>query len=131
LILILNKQLILSMSDLILLHPVRTLDNQELLPAGTQLSAEIINELVSKARSVSYQKHSLLQSGSIRKDILRFINRPPYNVIFSDNEVKDDLLNFMENVHLVTPVIQTLDYFKEMTLIPTTIFSVYSHFVYV
>jgi HD-GYP domain-containing protein (c-di-GMP phosphodiesterase class II) len=101
------------MSDLILLHPVRTLDNQELLPAGTQLSAEIINELVSKARSVSYQKHSLLQSGSIRKDILRFINRPPYNVIFSDNEVKDDLLNFMENVHLVTPVIQTLDYFKE------------------
>ncbi len=101
------------MANLILAHPVSTLDDQQLLPAGTKLSAKILDDLIAKSRSVSYQKHSLLQHGSIGKDILSFITVPPYNVIFSDNEIIDDLLNFMENVHLITPVIQSLDYFKE------------------
>ena len=101
------------MSDLILFHPVRTLDNKLLLPAGTKLSADILNDLISEARNVSYQKHSLLQHGSVGKDILGFITVPPYNVIFSDDEIIDDLMNFMENVHLISPVIQSLDYLKE------------------
>ncbi len=101
------------MSDLILFHPVKSLDNKILLPAGTTLSADIINDLISEARSISYKKYSMLQHGTIRKDILSFISRPPYNLIFSDNAVIDDLLNFMDNVHLISPVIQSLDYFKE------------------
>ena len=101
------------MSDLILFHPIRSLDNKLLLPAGTKLSADIINDLISDARNVSYKKYSMLQHGTIRKDILDFLTVPPYNVIFSDNKLIDDLLNFMGNVHLISPVIQSLDYFKE------------------
>jgi HD-GYP domain-containing protein (c-di-GMP phosphodiesterase class II) len=101
------------MSDLILSHPVRTLDNKLLLSAGTKLSADIINDLISESRNVSYQKYSLLKHGTIAKDIHSFIATPPYNVIFSDNEIIEDLLHFMENVHLVSPAIQSLDYFKE------------------
>ena len=101
------------MSDLILFHPVITLDNKLLLPAGTKLSADIINDLISEAGDVSYKKYSLLKYGSIRKDILSFITVPPYNVIFSDKEVIDYLLNFMGNVHFISPIIQSLDYFRE------------------
>jgi len=101
------------MSDLILFHPVRSLDNKLLLPAGTKISADIINDLISEAGNVSYKIYPLLKHGSIRKDILDFITVPPYNVIFSDKEVIDDLLSFMSNVHLISPVIQSLDYFRE------------------
>ncbi len=101
------------MIDLTLSYPVRSLDNKLLLPAGTKLSAEIINDLISEAGNVSYEKYSLLKHGTIEKDIPSFIAVPPYNVIFSDKEVIDDLLNFMGNVYLISPVIQSLDYFRE------------------
>lgn len=101
------------MSDLILFHPVRSLDNKLLLPAGTKISADIINDLISESGNVSYKKYPLLKHGSIRKDILDFITVPPYNVIFSDKEVIDDLLNFMVNVHLISHVIESLYYFRE------------------
>lgn len=100
------------MNDLTLSYPVRSLDNKLLLPAGTKLSADIINDLISEAGNISYNKYSLLKHGTIEKDILGFITIPPYNVIFSDNKIIDELLNFMKNVHLISPVIESLDYFK-------------------
>ena len=101
------------MTDLILFHPVKTLDNKLLLPAGTKISSDIISDLILESGNVSYKKYSLLKHGSIRKDILGFITVPPYNVIFSDKEVIDDLFDFMEKVQLVSPVIHSLDYFRE------------------
>jgi hypothetical protein len=101
------------MSDLILFHPVNTQDNKLLLPSGTKISSDIINDLILASGNVSYKKYSLLKHGSIRKEILGFISIPPYNIIFSDKEVIDDLLNFMGNEHLISPVIQSLDYFRE------------------
>jgi HD-GYP domain-containing protein (c-di-GMP phosphodiesterase class II) len=101
------------MSDLILSHPVTTLDDRLLLPAGSQLSAEILDDLISRAGTVTYQQSPLIQYGSIKGDILNFITLPPYNVIFSEQRTIDDLLNLMENIHVISPVLQSLDYFKQ------------------
>jgi HD-GYP domain-containing protein (c-di-GMP phosphodiesterase class II) len=101
------------MAAFILNHPVSTLDNRLLLRAGSQLSAEILNDLISQAGKVSYQQHSLLQYGSIKNDILNFITTPPYKVIFSEQRFIEDILNIIENIHVIAPVLQSLDYFKQ------------------
>ena len=101
------------MSNLTLLYPVRTLDNRLLLPAGSMLSVETLDALVSSSRTRSYQDHSLLQYGSVKKDLIYFLNLPPYNVIFSDRKQISDLFNLMESINLVLPILQSLEYFKK------------------
>jgi len=101
------------MSDLILFHPIRSLDNKLLLPAGTKLSADIINDLISEAGNVSYREYSLLQYGPIKGDILNFLTVPPYNSIFSEQTLIDDLMNFIGEVSLISPLIQSLEHFRQ------------------
>ena len=55
------------MADLKLLYPVYTLDNKLLLPAGSILSAQTLNILVSSNRDPDYQECSLIGYGSIKK----------------------------------------------------------------
>jgi len=101
------------MSDLTLLYPVHTLDKQLLFPAGSILSAVIFDSFVSSNRTTSYQNYSLLQYSSIKEDLLNFLGLSPYNVVFSDERQISGLLNLMESVHLVLPVLQSLDFFKK------------------
>ena len=101
------------MSDLTLLYPVHTLNKQLLFPAGSILSAEIFDSFVSSNRTTSYQNYSLLQYSSIKEDLLNFLGLSPYNVVFSDERQISGLLNLMESVHLVLPVLQSLDFFKK------------------
>lgn len=101
------------MDDLRLLYPVHTMDNQLLLPAGTVLSRETITGLISSNKTAPYQTHPLLSYGLVKKDMLRLINKPPYNVIFPDQEKIAEIMTMMEAIHLVLPVLLSLDYFKE------------------
>jgi HD-GYP domain-containing protein (c-di-GMP phosphodiesterase class II) len=89
------------------------MNDQLLLPAGCQLTVEILDDLISQAKTVSYKRHSLWQYGSIKIDVLNFIATHPYNVIFSDQSSIDNVLNLMGNIYLISPVIQSLDYFKQ------------------
>ena len=101
------------MSTLTLLHPVHTLDNRLLVPAGTVLSAETLDAIISSNRATSYQTHSLLQYGSVKRDLLALLSQPPYDVIFADQKQIANLINTMESVHQVLPILQSLDYFKQ------------------
>lgn len=101
------------MSTLTLLHPVHTLDNRLLVPAGTVLSAETLDAIISSNRATSYQTHSLLEYGSVKRDLLSLLSQPPYDVIFADQKQIANLINIMENVHQVLPILQSLDYFKQ------------------
>lgn len=101
------------MFDLVLSYPIRTLDNRLLLREGTELTEEILNDLIVQTGNVSYQQHSLLQYGSIKKDILTFITTPPYNVIFPGKRAIGALLKNMDSISVIPPVLQSLDYFKE------------------
>lgn len=100
------------MSNLTLLYPVHTLENQVLLSAGSELTEETMGALISSNSAAAYQECSLLQFSSVREDILNFITLPPYDVIFSDRKQASNMLKLIGDVHLVLPVLQSLDFFK-------------------
>jgi len=95
-----------------LLYPVHTLDNKLLLPAGTVLSSGTLEDLISLGKAISYQTHPLLKYGMVKHDLLRQMSRPPYDLIFCGQEKIEEVMTMLEKVHLVIPVLQSLDYFK-------------------
>ena len=101
------------MPTLTLQHQVCTVDNRLLLPAGTTVSTETLDTLISSSGTTPYPSFSMLGYKSVKRDLLHFLSLPPYHIIFSDQGQISDLINIMESVHLVQPVLQSLDYFKK------------------
>ncbi|MEJ2695929.1 MAG: HD domain-containing phosphohydrolase [Candidatus Sulfobium sp.] len=94
-------------------YPVHTLDNRLLLPAGAVLSTDTLRDLISSDGSGSYRTLPLLEYGTVKHDLLRQMSRPPYDFIFSREEEIAEIMAMLENIHLVVPVLQILDYFKK------------------
>jgi hypothetical protein len=82
------------MSNLRIKYPIHTLDNQILLPAGSEVSAGNIDNLISTNRN-TYSSVSLLSYKSVQKDIIKFIKSPQYSVIFGDDEQIAGLMNHL------------------------------------
>ena len=94
-------------------YPIYTLDNQILLPAGSEMSLENIDDLISTNRN-TYSSIKLLSYKSIQKDIIKFIkSAPSYRVIFGDDKQVAGLMKLLEPVTLISPLLDMLDYFKE------------------
>src|SRR5271157_2381166 len=104
------------MPELTLQHPIRTLDNQSLFPAGTPVTEETLNIVIDSHREVSYQTYPLLLYGSIQEDCLDFLSLPPYVTIFQERKEIDGLFNLFETVRFPIPILQSLDYFKQRDL---------------
>jgi len=101
------------MPKLTLQHPICTLDNQLLFPPDTLLTKETLEAVIYPHRAYPYQTYSLLLYGSVKGDCLNFLSTPPYDTIFLDKKQINDLLNLLETVHLYTPILESLDYFKQ------------------
>ncbi|UCG81439.1 MAG: HD domain-containing protein [Desulfobacterales bacterium] len=101
------------MTNETLVHPVHTLHNRLLLPAGTELSGETLDGLISTSRATAHQPYSLLRHSSVKEDLLDFLSEAPYREVFVDEEVRADVLNLMNAVGIVGPVLESLDYFKK------------------
>jgi HD-GYP domain-containing protein (c-di-GMP phosphodiesterase class II) len=108
------------MPGLILQHPIRTLDNQLLFPAGTLLTEETLGAVIDSHRAASYQTYPLLLYGSIQEDCLDFLSFPPCATIFQDRKQIDGLFNLLETVRFPIPILQSLDYFKQRDLFTYT-----------
>ncbi|MGO8987375.1 MAG: HD-GYP domain-containing protein [bacterium] len=108
------------MPELTLQHPIRTLDNQSLFPAGTPVTEETLNVVIDSHREVSYQTYPLLLYGSIQEDCLDFLSLPPYVTIFQERKEIDGLFNLFETVRFPIPILQSLDYFKQRDLFTYT-----------
>ena len=104
------------MPGLTLQHPIRTLDSQLLFPSGTLLTEETLNAVIDSHREDSYQTYPLLLYGSVKEDCSNFLSNPPYTQIFSDKKQINDLFNLFETVAFPTPILQSLDYFRERDL---------------
>lgn len=100
-------------SEVILKYPVQTLDNQILLPAGSVLTKDVLDPLISSNTSYGHQQYSLMLYGTVKDDMIYYLSHPPYDVIFSDAEQVMRIMDLMENVILTIPILQTLDYFKK------------------
>lgn len=93
-------------------YPVYTLDKRLLLPAGKLLTPETLDTLISTHNGTSYEEFPFLEYGTVYKDILHWIQKPPYNIIFDKRE-KRAALRTMEKIRLIKPVLESLDYFKK------------------
>jgi HD-GYP domain-containing protein (c-di-GMP phosphodiesterase class II) len=102
-------------------YPIHDIDNHLLLPVGTELSEEIMEDLISSNQTILFQTVPLLDYGSVSKDIVKFLSQPPYQLIFPQMEDIDNLLKQMEQVQFVLPFLRSLDYFKQYD------FGTYSH----
>ena len=100
------------MTALKLNHNVFTLDNRQLLSAGTVVSNEVVEELISTHESPSTKSSPFLKHSSIKDNILLFFPQPPYDTIFADEKKTASLLDLMEHVNVPYPILETMDYFK-------------------
>lgn len=83
------------MSNLIIKYTIRTLDNQILLPVGSEVSPGKIDDLISTNRK-TYSSISLLIYKSVQKDIITYIKAiPSYSVIFGDDKQIARLMNHL------------------------------------
>ena len=93
-------------------YPVTTLDDEELLPAGTLLTTDAMDRLVRASQNHTLATRPLLTHGTIAIDLERICNTPPYNRIFSDRARKQDVFDHLQQVQLVKPLLDIYDYFK-------------------
>lgn len=101
------------MSALKLHTPVYTLEKKLLLPEGTALTKKTIDGLVLSKGSTSHKTYHMMRTGSVKKDLLYLLSRPPFDLIFSNRDITNDVLNIMKNVRLISPCLESLEYFKE------------------
>jgi HD-GYP domain-containing protein (c-di-GMP phosphodiesterase class II) len=94
-------------------YPVYTLDKQLLLPQNMGISTKTIDTLVSTNSQTSYKTYSLFEYGSVKKDILNSLQAHHYPVIFADLEKTATIMQVLEDVHLMLPVLESLEYFKD------------------
>src|SRR3990172_5860482 len=99
-------------SYLTLDYPVYSLDRHLLLPAGASLSEEDLHTLISSSSADYQNKYSLMQFGTVRKDILDFVRQPPGNGVFSNEKELAEVIQLMEQVQLARAKLDSIDYFK-------------------
>lgn len=97
--------------NFVLTHPVTTLEGKVLMPEGAELSAETVEGFLGSCPAAPSRMVPLLAHGSIREDLVSFVEAPPYGVIFSDG-ILAEIMRSMEKVRLVEPALHVLDYFQ-------------------
>jgi len=98
--------------DPVVKYPIHDLEGKLLVSAGTKLTPSFMEELCTGNQN-SYESVSLLQYGSILKDLMRQFTIPPYDVIFSQDRASLTVLDVMERVILPLPILQAMDFFRE------------------
>lgn len=100
------------MTSLVLRFPVRTLEREELLPAGARLTAARLSGVVGSGAEKTFPQTALLEYGTLRRDLHAFTRQGAYRVIFDDPEGFNSVLSLMENIRLPVPVLEVLRYFR-------------------
>jgi len=93
-------------------YPVYTLDKRLLLPAGTQLISEALDELIATNEGSFYRELPFLVYGTVYQDILYSFKKPPYNIIFKEVE-RTGALSMMKKINFISPILEFLNYFKK------------------
>ena len=100
------------MGNIRLKYPVYTLDQTQLLSAGTILSEESLQSLIRANERRPYELRSLFSHGRIEKDMFRFMRQPPYQIIYADKKRKNKVLDVLNRVFMMAPILETFDYFR-------------------
>jgi HD-GYP domain-containing protein (c-di-GMP phosphodiesterase class II) len=95
-------------------YPVQTLEGELLLPAGTKVTREVLQELIARDRSGPFPEVPLLDFDTVRSDLLEGLRAGPYQVIFQGPQSIANLLGYMEHARMVRPLLAYLKYFKQV-----------------
>jgi HD-GYP domain-containing protein (c-di-GMP phosphodiesterase class II) len=101
-----------AMTELMIEYPVCAIDGRELFPARTVLSDENLQKMVSGNQS-PVRTGKLLEFGSIKPDMLEFLDQDNYLSVFDSRETRLRLLARMMKVELPLPVLESIYFFKE------------------
>jgi len=101
-------------------HPIHTLGGRELVPAGVDLTEDVVREVIASNSKPKAATMPLMEFGSVSSDLSQFLATPPYKTIFNPREgaadiLEDsgDIIKIMEQVALPVPVLEALTYFRE------------------
>jgi HD-GYP domain-containing protein (c-di-GMP phosphodiesterase class II) len=95
---------------------VRTLDGQEILPAGTVVDASVLADVAAAGRARPARLANLLEHGRVRRDIAAAAREGHYLTVFGDGERYRDLEALMATVELPEFCLRGLDWFRENEL---------------
>jgi HD-GYP domain-containing protein (c-di-GMP phosphodiesterase class II) len=105
-------------------YPVFTVDRQEIVPAGTSMSQDMLTDLVKESGRTE-GSYPLLTYARVEKDLHGFIAQPPYTIIFHNQKTKNLVFNTMGKVLLPLPLLESLYHFRKVD------FYTYRHFLLV
>ena len=92
---------------------VRSLEGEEILPAGTQLSASLLAAVAEAGRGRRWEQRVLLAHGTVRKDLARAARAGSYATVFGSDEEYRDLELLMGQARLPDPCLRGLDWFRK------------------
>jgi HD-GYP domain-containing protein (c-di-GMP phosphodiesterase class II) len=92
---------------------VRSLEGEELLPAGTVLSDDVLARVASAGSRRRWPKRGLLAHGTVRRDMARAAQSGPYARIFAVAEEYAGLEALMAEASLPEPCLRGLDWFRD------------------
>ena len=93
-------------------YPVYSLDRRVLFPAGIVLQVADLKDFVSSGGGDA-ERTPILNFGTVKEDILRFLKQPPGNTIFSDEKDVTEVIELMEHVQFARPILESVRYFQQ------------------
>lgn len=93
--------------------PVHTLDGRELLPAGTELTAGLLEDLAAAGAEHNWPDIPMLDYGTVRRDMKRQMALGGYRRIFHDALTGGDVEELVSEARFPLPILEGLAYFKE------------------
>lgn len=91
---------------------VRSLEGDEILPAGAVLSESLLATIAETGRRRRWEQRALLAYGTVRHDLSRATRVGSYAAVFGSEEEYRDLERAMGQVRLPEPCLRGLDWFR-------------------
>lgn len=98
------------------IYPIYTVDQKELIAPGTMVTEELIAQLIARSPKPSAAPMPLLAFATTRTDIQNLFHHPSYYIIFSDQTRNTRVMELLEKVALIPPVLASLDYFRVLDI---------------
>ena len=103
------------MSEYRLAYAVTDLEGNQLLPAGTELTRPVMQDLAMR-ESGPVRSRRLLDLPQIQEDLLGYLSVPPYDVITSHDPEHAALLDIAAEVNVPETILNSFFRFREMDI---------------
>lgn len=97
-------------------YPIYTIDQKELIAPGTMLTEALMAELIAHIPGPTPTPRSFIDFETTRQDIQDLFDSPNYRIIFSGSARNRQVMELIEKVELIPPVLASLNYFRVLDI---------------